>query len=79
MLFGLATLDLTVYLFGFGEIFGVTVFGVVFPALGWLVGLPAWWLLWKPASSAFFKPEGFTKFGYSAQRSSQIRSLPRPF
>jgi hypothetical protein len=29
----------------------------VFWALTWLVGLAAVWLLWRPASSAFFKPQ----------------------
>jgi hypothetical protein len=51
VLFGLATLDL----------FGVltepkTVLGLVFPVLTWLVGLGAVFLLWRPESSAFFKP-----------------------
>jgi hypothetical protein len=27
----------------------------------WLVGAAAVWLLWRPASSAFFKPQGFTQ------------------
>jgi len=27
-------------------------------ALTWLIGLAAVWLLWRPASSAFFKPQG---------------------
>ena len=54
VLFGLATLDL----------FGVlsqpkTVIGLVFPVLTWLVGLGAVWLLWRPDSTAFFKPQGF--------------------
>jgi hypothetical protein len=26
--------------------------------LTWLAGLAAVWLLWRPASSAFFKPQG---------------------
>jgi hypothetical protein len=34
-----------------------TVVGLVFPALTWLVGLGAVWLLWRPESSAFFKTE----------------------
>jgi hypothetical protein len=34
-----------------------TVVGLVFPALTWLVGLGAIWLLWRPESSAFFKTE----------------------
>ena len=54
VLFGLATLDL----------FGVfsqpkTLLGLVFPVLTWLVGLGAVWLLWRPDSTAFFKPQGF--------------------
>ena len=51
VLFGLATLDL----------FGVvsqpkTVLGLVFPVLTWLVGAGAVFLLWRPESTAFFKP-----------------------
>jgi hypothetical protein len=61
--------------------FGVTVLGVIVPVLTWLVGLAAVWLLWRPDSSAFFKPRGFTQAGHSAQPSSRIRSsrarLPR--
>ena len=54
VLFGLATLDL----------FGVfsqpkTLLGLVFPLLTWLVGAGAVWLLWRPDSTAFFKPQGF--------------------
>ena len=52
VLFGLATLDL----------FGVfsqpkTLLGVVFPLLTWLIGLGAVLLLWRPDSTAFFKPQ----------------------
>jgi hypothetical protein len=47
VLFGLATL----HLFG-----NKGVVQVVFALLTWLVGLTAVWLLWRPASSAFFKP-----------------------
>ncbi len=39
--------------------FGVTVLGLL--ALTWVAGLAAVWLLWRPASSAFFKPQGFTQ------------------
>ena len=54
VLFGLATLDM----------FGVlsqpkTLLGLVFPMLTWLIGLGAVILLWRPDSSAFFKPRGF--------------------
>ena len=65
---------------GFGATalnYGVT---VLFAAV-WLVGAAAVWLLWRPASSAFFKPQGLTQAGRSAQPSSRIRSsssrLPR--
>ena len=56
VLFGLATLQLTgiyqtpVSHVGFGEVLGLIV-----PVLNWLIGLAAVWLLWRPASSAFFK------------------------
>jgi len=53
VLFGLATLDL----------FGVfsqpkTLLGLVFPVLTWLVGAGAVFFLWRPESTAFFKPRG---------------------
>ena len=35
---------------------GATVLGVIVPVLLWLIGLTAVWLLWRPVSSAFFKP-----------------------
>jgi hypothetical protein len=40
------------------SVFGATVLGRIVPVLLWLVGLAAVWLLWRPASSAFFKPQG---------------------
>ncbi len=51
VLFGLATLDM----------FGVfsqpkTLLGLVFPVLTWLVGAGAVFYLWRPESTAFFKP-----------------------
>jgi len=54
VLFGLATLDL----------FGVfsqpkTLLGLVFPLLTWVIGLGAVFLLWRPDSTEFFKPQGF--------------------
>jgi hypothetical protein len=66
VLFGLATLQLR------GDVtqpvshagFGVTVLYYGVTALvvaGWLAGAAAVWLLWRPASSAFFKPQGFTQ------------------
>jgi hypothetical protein len=40
------------------SVLGATVLGLIVPALLWLTGLAAVWLLWRPASSAFFKPHG---------------------
>jgi hypothetical protein len=34
-----------------------TFVSLIFPVLTWLVGLGAIWLLWRPESSAFFKPQ----------------------
>jgi hypothetical protein len=53
VLFCLATLDL------FGVFGGPkTALGLIFPVLTWLVGLGAVFLLWRPESTAFFKPQG---------------------
>jgi hypothetical protein len=43
------------------SVFGATVLGVIVPVLLWLTGLAAVWLLWRPASGAFFKPQGFAR------------------
>jgi hypothetical protein len=51
VLFGLATLDM-VGVFSQPK----TVYGLIFPVLTWLVGLGAVFLLWRPESTAFFKP-----------------------
>jgi hypothetical protein len=85
VLFGLATLQLISQASlqrPAGHIgFAVVVFGVIVPVLTLVVGLAAVWLLWRPASGAFFKPQGFTQAGHSAQPSSRIGSsssqLPR--
>ena len=53
VLFCLATLDL-IGVFSQPK----TVLGLVFPLLTWLVGLGAVFLLWRPESTAFFKPQG---------------------
>ncbi len=65
-LFGLATLqlrgDFTQPVSHAG--FGATVLyygGTALFVAAWLVGAAAVWLLWRPASSAFFKPQGFTQ------------------
>jgi hypothetical protein len=66
VLFALATLQLTsdftqpVSHAGFG----VTVLyyvGTVLFVAAWLVGAAAVWLLWRPVSGAFFRPQGFTQ------------------
>ena len=56
VLFGLATLDLA-------GVFSQpkTLLGLIFPVLTWLVGLGAIWLLWRPDSTAFFRPQGFRR------------------
>jgi hypothetical protein len=66
VLFGLATLQLrgafTRPVSHAG--FGVTVLyygATALFAAAWLAGAAAVWLLWRPASSAFFKPRGFTQ------------------
>ena len=46
VLFGLATLELT-GIHGLAQLF--------WAMLAWLAGLAAVWLLWRPASSAFFR------------------------
>ena len=53
ILFCLATLDLVGV---FSE--PKTALSLIFPVLTWLVGLGAVFLLWRPESSAFFKPQG---------------------
>ncbi len=50
VLFGLATMELISVFSG-----AQTVLGLIFWVPTWLVGLAAVWLLWRPASSAFFK------------------------
>ncbi len=52
VLFGLATLDM-IGVFSQPK----TVYGLIFPILTWLVGLGAVFLLWRPESTAFFKPQ----------------------
>jgi hypothetical protein len=76
VLFGLATLSLT-------SVFPQPVFNISFvpavhlsfvPALGptvtlltWLAGGAAVWLLYRPASTPFFKPPGYTQAQHQAQ------------
>jgi hypothetical protein len=78
VLFGLATLQLISQASSRQPVshvgVGLIVLGVIVPVLGWLVGLAAVWLLWRPASSAFFKPQA----GPRAQPWSRIESSSRP-
>jgi len=76
VLFGVATLQLPGAFAapGIPVVFGVMVFGSTLAVLTWLVGLAAVWLLWRPASSAFFTPQDFPHAGHSAQPWSRIRS-----
>jgi hypothetical protein len=37
------------------SVFGATLLGLIVPVLLWLTGLAVVWLLWRPASNAFFK------------------------
>jgi hypothetical protein len=46
---------------------------VAFAVLTWLVGLAAVWLLWRPASSAFFRPQGSAQVGHGALSSPTSR------
>jgi len=55
--------------------------GVVPFVVAWLVGAAAVWLLWRPASAAFFKPPGSAQALHQAHpaeldqlRSSRARS-----
>jgi hypothetical protein len=57
VLFGLATLHLS-------NNQGVA--QVIFAAVTWAVGLSVVWLLWRPSSTAFFRPQG----GSEAERSA---------
>jgi hypothetical protein len=39
---------------------------LIFAVLTWLIGAAAVWLLWRPASNAFFKSQGLTRTGHTA-------------
>ena len=71
VLFGVATLDLTGAFSwppGNNVSLALTVFGpTLFPVMYWLVGLAVVWLLWRPASGAFFRPPGLTRAQHRAQ------------
>jgi hypothetical protein len=58
VLFGLATLELLSAI----EVIGKNgVAQAFFAALTWLSGLGAVWMLWRPAASAFFKPQALDR------------------
>jgi hypothetical protein len=69
VLFGVATLDLTgAFRTPVIQVsFVPMLFGPTLPVLTWLVGLAAVWLLWRPGSSAFFRPPGYTQAQHQAQ------------
>jgi hypothetical protein len=76
VLFGLATLSLSSVfpLTGINISFVPTVhlsfvplLGPMVPVLTWLAGAAAVWLLWRPASTAYFKPPGYTQAQHRAQ------------
>jgi hypothetical protein len=69
VLFGVATLDLTGP-FGMPGIRMSLVpmaFGPTIPVLYWLAGLAVVWLLWRPASRGYFRPQGLTQAQHRAQ------------
>jgi uncharacterized membrane protein YuzA (DUF378 family) len=75
VLFGFATLDLTGFFGppGFRVSLALTVFGPTVTVLYWLVGLAVVWLLWRPGSSAFFKPSGYTQAQHQAQKADRAQ------
>jgi hypothetical protein len=79
VLFGVATLDM-VNVFITPPIrvgSAPTVLSWLVPVLSWLAGLAAVWLLWRPDSSAFFKPQGIPQAGHSAPPSSPVEPSSR--
>jgi hypothetical protein len=58
----------------------VPALGPAVPVLTWLAGLAAVWLLWRPASTPFFKPPGYTQAQHHVQMAELARfraRLPR--
>ena len=94
VLFGLATLSLTsvvpqpVIIISFVPTVHLSFIPALAPialVLTWLPGAAAVWLLWRPASTAFFKPPGYAQALHQAQITelARIRSsraqVPRPW
>jgi hypothetical protein len=76
VLFGLATLSLTsvfpqsvinISFVPTVHISFVPALGPIVPLLTWLAGAAAVWLLWRPASTPFFRPPGYTRVRHQAQ------------
>jgi hypothetical protein len=69
VLFGAATLNLTGAFGppGFRLSLVPMIYGPTLPVLYWLAGLAVVWLLWRPASRAYFRPPGFTQAQHQAQ------------
>ena len=69
VLFGVATLDLTGPFGppGIRVSLVPTVYDPTILVLYWLVGAAVVWLLWRPASRAFFRPRGYTQAQHQAQ------------
>jgi hypothetical protein len=70
VLFGAATLNLTgAFRWPPGIQLSLVpmVYGPTVPVLYWLVGLTVVWLLWRPASRAFFRPPGYPQAQHQAQ------------
>jgi hypothetical protein len=76
VLFGLATLSLTsvvpqpvinITFVPTVRLSFVPALGVIVPVLTWLAGLAAVWLLWRPSSTAYFKPPGYLAARHQAQ------------
>ena len=76
VLFGLATLSLTsvipqpvinITFVPTVRLSFVPAPGAIVPVLTWLIGLAAVWLLWRPASTAYFKTPGYLAARHQAQ------------
>jgi hypothetical protein len=71
VLFGAATLNLTGAFSWLPPGIHLTLvpmaYGPTLPLLYWLVGLAVVWLLWRPASRAYFRPPGYTQAQHQAQ------------
>jgi hypothetical protein len=71
VLFGAATLNLTGAFSWLPPGIHLTLvpmaYGPTLPVLYWLVGLAVVWLLWRPASRAYFRPPGYTQAAHQAQ------------